>query len=465
MVVHFSAICDRSGDIILVISAQPVHNKARTLTDLIKGDVTGILEKARSEGAVFGIERVLAHNGAPCRLAGVHDRDHVLMICADSSKEITDYYGLLKGMDSSSLDDGSFDQSIYDQISRLNNELINAQRDLAKINSKYSRSIERLGLTLARIGSGIIVINGDDRIEFINEAAKGILSNDNDVVGRAWEEIYRVTSEDDPPSNDGLNVEPTVPARKVLRTCDDRELYIIDSINPLGDDGKVIAFQDITPLEELQDNLWRSNEVLRLMTKVLRHDILNNLTVINGYIEIADPDSESEPLNKSRTAALKAEQIIRQMKEMEKMVMSKEELQPYILSDAVAKVMEGQPVDWTIDGDSAVMADPAVYSVLENLVSNAIRHGGTDRIDFEISGDGSDVWLKVSDQGAGVPDSIKNRLFQEGFHHGRSGNTGLGLYLARMVILRYGGEISVEDNEPRGAIFILRFRAAGQADP
>jgi len=34
-----------------------------------------------------------------------------------------------------------------------------------------------------------------------------------------------------------------------------------------------------------------------------------------------------------------------------------------------------------------------------------------------------------------------------------------------MVILRYGGEISVEDNEPRGAIFILRFRAAGQADP
>ena len=467
MSIHFSAVCDRSGNIVHVVFISLGQKMVRKLGDLISGDVSEIIERARFEGAVFGMERKLTLNGNPCKIAGVYDRDHTLIICADSSKEITDYYSILKGMGSSDLGDDSFDQGIYDQITSLNNELINAQRELAKINSRYSRDIERLGLTLANIGSGVIVLDGESKIELINEAAKTILGADKNVIGSPCEDIYRILSDDvssdsGKKSSDGGSI---MPARKKLKTLDGKELYIIDSINPLGTDGKVIAFQDITPLEELQDNLWRSNELLRLMSKVIRHDVLNHLTVVNGYIQIADPESESKILNKAMTAAVKAEEIIRQMKEMEGMVMSKGELKSYNLREIVTKVMEGHALDWSIEGDSSVLADPAVYSVLENLVSNAIRHGGTDRMDFNISADNGHVILKVIDQGTGIPDSIKGRLFQEGFSFGNAANTGLGLYLARMVTLRYGGDISVEDNKPHGAVFILRFRAPIQISP
>ncbi len=467
MTVHFSVVCDRFGDLTHAVLTSPGQSKVRKLGDLIKGDVSEIIDRARSEGAVFGIERNLAVNGESCKLAGVHDRDHTLIICADSSKEITDYYATLKREDSTNLEGDSFDQGVYDQITRLNNELINTQSDLAKINSRYSRDIERLGLTLANIGSGVIVLDGDGKVEFINEAAKAILRVDENVIGMPCEAIYRVSSDDEPrvSRNPDGDIKSATPARKKLKSFDNKELYIIDSINALGAHGKVIAFQDITPIEKLQENLWRSNEMLRLMSKVIRHDVLNHLTVVNGYIQLADPDSESEILDKAMTAALKAEEIIRQMKEMESMVMSKGELKPYILSQTVAKVMEGHGLEWSIEGDSSVLADPAIYSVLENLVSNAIRHGGTERIDFNISTDNGSVILKVIDEGTGIPDSIKEQLFQEGFSFGKAANTGLGLYLARMVVLRYGGEISVEDNEPHGAVFILRFRAPNQIVP
>lgn len=220
----------------------------------------------------------------------------------------------------------------------------------------------------------------------------------------------------------------------------------------------MIAFQDITPLEQLKEDLRGRNELLRLMTKVLRHDVLNHLTVVNGYMEMEDPESESEILNKAKVASLKAEHIIRQMKEMENMVLSRGDLQPYVLSDTVNRVMEGHDLDWTIEGDATVLADPALYSVLENMVSNAIRHGGTDRIDFQVSAGDGEATLRISDRGTGIPDSIKHKLFEEGFTFGRAANTGLGLYLARMVMSRYGGGMRVEDNEPQGAVFILDFK-------
>lgn len=201
MVIHFSVVCDRSGDLVHVLLAREGHHKARRLDDLVEGDVREIIERSRSAGVVFGVERTLANDGRTCKLAGLHDRDHVLVMCADSSKEITDYYAVLKGNEPTGIDDRSFDQGIYDQITRLNNELINAQRELAKTNYRYSMDIERLGLTLANIGSGIIVLDGDGRVEFINEAAKAMLDAGNDVVGKRCEDIYKVADIDDMPNN------------------------------------------------------------------------------------------------------------------------------------------------------------------------------------------------------------------------------------------------------------------------
>ncbi|MCF7793756.1 MAG: hypothetical protein K9N09_04600 [Candidatus Cloacimonetes bacterium] len=48
---------------------------------------------------------------------------------------------------------------------------------------------------------------------------------------------------------------------------------------------------------------------------------------------------------------------------------------------------------------------------------------------------------------------MKPKIFEEGFIHGETGHTGIGLYIVKKTIDRYEGSISVYDNEPKGVVF------------
>lgn len=96
---------------------------------------------------------------------------------------------------------------------------------------------------------------------------------------------------------------------------------------------------------------------------------------------------------------------------------------------------------------------------LENLVMNAIRHT-KERIDLEVSRAGDRALLVVADRGPGVPDFLKDELFDmfgslalKG-SGGRRGH-GLGLYMVRLVARAHGGEVVVRDREGGGARFEL----------
>ena len=92
-----------------------------------------------------------------------------------------------------------------------------------------------------------------------------------------------------------------------------------------------------------------------------------------------------------------------------------------------------------------------------DIVRNAIVHGEATKIEVEVKNENGTCITSIVDDGIGIPDDLKERIFEEGFKHGDRGGTGLGLYLVKKMMERYQGEISVSDNTPRGAIFELRF--------
>lgn len=103
--------------------------------------------------------------------------------------------------------------------------------------------------------------------------------------------------------------------------------------------------------------------------------------------------------------------------------------------------------------------------VLRNLVENALRYtDGPVTVSWGRSPEG--VWLAVSDQGPGIPDAHKGRVFDR-FHRvdtGRSrqlGGTGLGLAIVRELVERFGGTVDVEDVAPTGARFVVRLPEPG----
>ena len=97
---------------------------------------------------------------------------------------------------------------------------------------------------------------------------------------------------------------------------------------------------------------------------------------------------------------------------------------------------------------------------LSNLISNALRYtpeGGVVSIN---SGDGANaVLLKVSDTGPGIPQQIKDHLFERftqwNVNGSKPGSSGLGLAIVKEIVEGHGGRIFVDSNLGKGTCFTL----------
>ncbi len=195
-------------------------------------------------------------------------------------------------------------------------------------------------------------------------------------------------------------------------------------------------------------------DLLRLINKNVRHDVLNDLTTIRSILEIYQDTKNDELLKDVFKKIDGSADFLKEMKEVESMV-SEGNLKPLNLSDELHPVCikyEGY-VTLNIQGDCTVMADDSVSSIFDNLVRNAVTHGGADRIDIKITNRGNICQLEFTDNGRGIPDDLRESVFEEGVS---TNGTGLGLYIVKKTVERYGGTIRLKDNH-QGTTFVVLF--------
>ncbi len=237
--------------------------------------------------------------------------------------------------------------------------------------------------------------------------------------------------------------------------------WIMETVTSIQYQGKRAAlgnFMDITERKNAEKAIIQLNEVLRLINKIIRHDILNDLTAISGALETYVETRDERLLETARKAVDKGIELIKRMRELELLVSSGGDLRAISARKVVEEVLSNYQIDFSIQGDCMVLADDALIPVIDNIVKNAMIHGGTDRIEVQIVEKGKFCEIRISDFGRGIPDEIKDRIFEEGFKYGKTGCSGLGLYIVKKMIERYGGEVRVEDNEPRGSTFVLTLK-------
>jgi PAS domain S-box-containing protein len=232
--------------------------------------------------------------------------------------------------------------------------------------------------------------------------------------------------------------------------------------SPIYIDEKLISIlivaRNITERKKAEEKINSLNEALRVLNKILRHDILNDLTVVMSACDMIKTGDERLKL-KAGKAINKSVSLIEQMRELENALASDEGLSEKSLRNVVKKVVKNYPdVKFSITGDCTALCDEAIHSAIDNIVRNAVVHGKTDRIDISIQEKNGDCEMRIADYGKGIPPDLKDKIFEEGESFGETRGSGLGLYIVKKVIERYGGEISVEDNKPNGAVFILKFK-------
>jgi signal transduction histidine kinase len=123
-----------------------------------------------------------------------------------------------------------------------------------------------------------------------------------------------------------------------------------------------------------------------------------------------------------------------------------------------AEILSDIPPGLSVSADSE-----ALLQVLTNLLTNAVRHGG-DRIAVVARADGRRVTIDVSDDGSGIPQSELERLFDRFYRgavtRGRTPGAGLGLAIARTLVERMGGTVTVRSATGEGTTFTVDLPAA-----
>jgi len=238
---------------------------------------------------------------------------------------------------------------------------------------------------------------------------------------------------------------------------------VIAAVSPIMVNGELIGavalYDDITDRKQAEEEIKNHQEHLALINQILRHDLTNDLVVIQSAINLYNKSPEEELLKEISSRTKKSIELINRMRELETFISRHRELQIHDMRNTIDEVIKNYPfIDFDIKGKARVMADDSIASVIDNIIRNAVIHGKADKITITTGKERDMCEVRIADNGTGIPDDIKKKIFEEGFKYGDTGNTGIGLHIVEKAMESYGGYAWVEDNEPKGAVFALRFR-------
>jgi PAS domain S-box-containing protein len=241
----------------------------------------------------------------------------------------------------------------------------------------------------------------------------------------------------------------------VMRRNDGSEWVAVVAARKIAADIAVLTFIDITERRDMEHRLQQLNEDANLSLDILTHDVnnINTASLNYGRLLLERPGMGEDELSRKLVRTLeKSDEIIRNVSTLRKLRESPAKKIRFHLADVIRKEIAGYP-DTRIDydgSDAVVIADDMLSSVFGNLIGNCIKYGGPDpRIAIRVTPREKEVVVSIEDHGHGIPDPLKPLIFER-FQRGDTSvsGRGLGLFICRTLIERYGGSIRADDRVP-----------------
>ncbi|MDN7024084.1 PAS domain S-box protein [Methanoculleus sp. FWC-SCC1] len=204
-------------------------------------------------------------------------------------------------------------------------------------------------------------------------------------------------------------------------------------------------------LARLNEDLEHAQREANLYLDILTHDIGNTENVSNLYADllIESLDGEAaERAKKLQRSIRKGIEILKTVSTVRRIHRTNPECRPVDLNAAVQGAIGDFPGSIVLcnGANHPVFADDLLPILFTNLIGNAVKHGGPGvEVAVRVEEQNGEVLVTVEDTGPGVPDDEKSEIFCRYEQKKRGVGEGLGLYLARILVERYGGRIWVED--------------------
>ena len=370
----------------------------------------------------------------------------------------------------------SFNKMTQD-LQQSQTQLAAAYRQLSQSHELISTQKRDMEILLKNVAAGVIGLDAEGRVTLINDSAAQMLQLQREaVLGRDARVLL-------PEAEYQRLAEVVAAARRVARGTVERPLhlvlpnqtlYLLVKTTVLKDEagldlGVVMVFEDLTELERAQRlAAWR--EVARRIA----HEVKNPLTPIKLAAQrlqrrYADRLGEDGQVLEECTQI-----IVSQVDELKNLVnafsrfarlpqltLAPQDLNA-LIQETVVLYRESQP-RVTLEFHPDPTLPPLLVDreqmkrLLLNLLDNAlasINGAGTITVSVRRHPADGRVELTVADNGVGVPDRDKVRIFEPYFSTKRGG-TGLGLAIVNSIVAEHQGHIRVENNVPKGAKFII----------
>jgi len=367
--------------------------------------------------------------------------------------------------------------------------------------SKLAEERERLAVTLASIGDGVITTDTEGKVTLINQVAEQITGWDNgEAIGRPLIEVFHII-------NEVTRQLCENPVDKVLATGqiiglanhtaliakDGTERNIADSGAPIRDKegniiGVVLVFRDVTDQLRTEQELVKTKklESIGVLAGGIAHDFNNILAAILGNLDLSLLDSKISDktrtlLNEAIKASYRARDLTQQLLTFAKggQPIKETAVLTEIIKDSAEFVLHGDKVAceyefpndlWFVDIDKS-----QISQVVQNLIlnaSNAMPNGGTIKVSCESingnfsgepapRGQGNFVRMRIKDSGTGIQTHLLDKIFDPYFTTKQHGS-GLGLAITHSIVSKHGGQIFVDSIPGKGSTFIVDLPASAE---
>ena len=306
------------------------------------------------------------------------------------------------------------------------------------------------------MSEGVFVIDTDDRIVDINPRGRELLGlTDQAVIGK--------------PVSDVLDADPSLLTKydEVSETRTERDFetrigdqYVRGTVSPLYDSrdhlvGHVFIVLDISQIKAREEELQTLRDVL---SRILRHNIRNDLTVIIGNAEQIEHRCSDDCGASARTIIETASDVIdtsAKTRIVDQIVGAGSTTVEHDVAELVTHSLDGVDteargvtVHKNVPDGLTVVGTPHLQTAVLNAVENAIEHNDSDTpvVEIEAESTGDTVALTVTDNGPGISSQDLAAL-QSGEETPLVHGSGLGLWLIDWIVSKSGGSVTFENTD------------------
>ncbi len=364
-----------------------------------------------------------------------------------------------------------------DTFTKLNRTI----EKIGYLKEDYKKAEKRIVSLLRAVNDSILVVDTKKNVTSFNDATYKFFKSSKESFSNWFVKILAINRELNNLLSNVLKGEGRVREKEItVFLPDDTEILVKMSIQALQEEemiqGAVLTFKDLHLINELENNLLRSMKfgVITNLASSISHEIKNPLSAMALHAEILEGQFKKMEI-KQKTKVLKSiETLQSESRRLNRIIQqfltlarpSKLELNLIKLNKIVEDVLElvhqqAQEIGVLIASD----LDPSIgviygdedqlKQVLLNLILNAFA--ATDaggRVEVSTRSEHDKVIVQVKDTGRGIPERIRNKIFDLYFTTKKDGG-GIGLAVCQNIIKVHDGRIDFESVEGEGTVFTI----------